>query len=291
MSETQGQNGTQAAAEPKQEPRSGEIIPAPAQPVGGKQYPVRSEDDSENALMLDRARFEQAWSVSNLLSRSELVPAHFRGKAENCFIAVDLAFRFKMNPFMVMQGMYVVQGKPGLEGKFIIALINKSGLFADPLDFDFSGTEGTEGWTCTASAKRSRTGKLCSLPFTYATAVAEGWVSKQGSKWKTMPHQMMCYRAATFFARLYCPEVIMGMQSEDEINDVGAPSLSNLPSGRSSFLPEPGAAPAPATTEAVEAVKASTPETEADRQAKARVVEQAEKAKSRGKAAEPQLIS
>ena len=48
----------------------------------------------------------------------------------------------------------------------------------------------------------------------------EGWLDKNGSKWKTMPRQMMMYRAASFFARVYCPDVLMGMQTVEEVKDV-----------------------------------------------------------------------
>jgi hypothetical protein len=54
-----------------------------------------------------------------------------------------------------------------------------------------------------------------------AMAKAEGWLDKNGSKWKTMPEQMLMYRAATFFCRVYCPEVLAGVQTVDEIIDVG----------------------------------------------------------------------
>jgi hypothetical protein len=51
-------------------------------------------------------------------------------------------------------------------------------------------------------------------------ANAEGWVSKAGSKWKTMPELMMRYRAAAFFGRLYAPEITMGMHSVEEVVDI-----------------------------------------------------------------------
>ena len=53
-----------------------------------------------------------------------------------------------------------------------------------------------------------------------AMANAEGWVSKAGSKWKTMPELMMRYRAAAFFGRLYAPEITMGMHSVEEVVDI-----------------------------------------------------------------------
>jgi hypothetical protein len=51
-------------------------------------------------------------------------------------------------------------------------------------------------------------------------AKAEGWVSKNGSKWQTMPELMIRYRAAAFFGRLYAPEIMMGMQTMEEVIDV-----------------------------------------------------------------------
>jgi hypothetical protein len=52
-----------------------------------------------------------------------------------------------------------------------------------------------------------------------AMAKAEGWIDKTGSKWKTMPQLMLRYRAATFFGRVYCPEILMGMHTEEEVED------------------------------------------------------------------------
>jgi len=50
-------------------------------------------------------------------------------------------------------------------------------------------------------------------------AVAEGWFGKAGSKWQTMPEVMLRYRAASFFGKLYAPELLMGIQTAEEIHD------------------------------------------------------------------------
>lgn len=50
-------------------------------------------------------------------------------------------------------------------------------------------------------------------------AKAEGWVDKNGSKWKTMPQVMLRYRAASFFSRMNCPELTLGLYSKEEIID------------------------------------------------------------------------
>ena len=48
----------------------------------------------------------------------------------------------------------------------------------------------------------------------------EGWTSKPGSKWRTMPTQMMMYRAAAFFARVFCPDILLGIPTYEEVQDV-----------------------------------------------------------------------
>ena len=47
----------------------------------------------------------------------------------------------------------------------------------------------------------------------------EGWLGKNGSKWKTMPQLMLRYRAASFFSSLNCPELTMGIYTKEEIED------------------------------------------------------------------------
>ena len=55
---------------------------------------------------------------------------------------------------------------------------------------------------------------------TMAMAAAEGWLNKPGSKWKTMPVQMMHYRAAAFFARIHCSDILLGLPTYEEVQDV-----------------------------------------------------------------------
>ncbi len=50
-------------------------------------------------------------------------------------------------------------------------------------------------------------------------AVKEGWYTKNGSKWQTMPDVMLRYRTASFFGKLYAPELLMGLQTTEEVQD------------------------------------------------------------------------
>ena len=51
-------------------------------------------------------------------------------------------------------------------------------------------------------------------------AKKDGWIDRNGSKWQTIPELMLRYRAAAFFVRQYAPEVAMGIQTREEIEDI-----------------------------------------------------------------------
>lgn len=146
------------------------------------------------------------------LSKSELVPVAFQGDKgiPNCLIAMNLAHRIGADPLMVMQSLDVIHGKPSFSAKFLVACINACGRFK-PLQYRITG-EG-DSLSCVAHTETLEGVPIEGPEVTMAMAKAEGWVSKSGSKWKTMPGLMIRYRAAAFFARTVCPELTMGMGS------------------------------------------------------------------------------
>jgi len=170
------------------------------------------------ACLLNPAVFNHIWRVATAYSRSMLVPTHFRGKPDDCFVACQLAMRLQVDPFMLMQRMYVVNGKPGMEAQLAIALTNARGVFRDRIRWKFDG-EGMDR-QCTAFAHDRVTGELLEQTVTMKVAKAEGWIDKAGSKWKTMPDMMLQYRSASWLVRTACPEVLAGLYTVDELRDV-----------------------------------------------------------------------
>ena len=168
----------------------------------------------------DSKLMTQAFKMARFLSTSAFVPDQYRNAPENCIVAIDIANRMGIAPLMVMQNLYVVKGKPSWSGSFCAAAINGSGRFT-PLEFIFVGEPGLPSYGCYAVAKRISSGVRCeSETITMAMAAAEGWLSKPGSKWKTMPKQMMMYRAAACFARAYCSDILLGLPTYEEVQDV-----------------------------------------------------------------------
>ncbi len=186
----------------------------------------------QNVGFQDTGGFELIQRQATLLSKSDLVPKEFKNNIPNCTIALEMAVRIGASPMAVMQNLYIVHGKPSWSSQFIIAAINSTGNFT-PLRFQIEG-EG-KNKSCFAWATEKGTGETLTGPaVTMEMADKEGWLNKSGSKWKTMPDLMMRYRAATFFGRLYAPEILMGMQTQDEVVDIG--DTENKPGGAQDLM-------------------------------------------------------
>lgn len=164
--------------------------------------------------------FEDAQRMVKPLASSQFIPENFRGRIDDCLIALEMAHRMGVSPMTVLQNTYIVHGKPGIYSQFLISLVNRSGYFASQIKYRMTGKKGTDSYGCIAWVKDKDGDTLEGPEVTIEMAKAEGWASKPGSKWKTMPEMMLRYRAATFFSRLYAPEITMGMKTQEEIIDV-----------------------------------------------------------------------
>lgn len=172
------------------------------------------------ADFFDLQGFELLQRVAKAFAASTLVPAAYQGNLANCMIALNIARRLKADELMVMQNLYIVHGNPGWSAKFLIACVNTCGRFS-ALRYEWRGTPGADDFGCRAWAIEREGGeRLNGVWIDWKMVKAEGWHSKSGSKWKTMPDQMFVYRAAAFWQRAYAPEISMGLNTAEELSDV-----------------------------------------------------------------------
>lgn len=173
-------------------------------------------ETSTISVFNDIDNFKNALFMAEKIAKSDIIPASFRGKPENCLVALEMSNRMKMPVMQIFQNLYVIQGRPCWSSSFIIACINKCGKYTD-LQFSYNA----EGKYCFAWAISKETGERIEGPkVSMKMAQDEGWLTKNGSKWKTMPDLMLRYRAAAFFGRVNCPEIINGMHSEEEVKEM-----------------------------------------------------------------------
>jgi hypothetical protein len=176
--------------------------------------------------------FNHAHKVADMLSNAGMTPAHFKGSIPDCMIALEFANRHQLNPFMVMQSMYVVHGKPGLESKMLKAIFNKSGLYEKGRHEVRGNIEAPKNDQdgCRFVAVEKATGEEHAGPWiTWAIAKAEGWLDKSGSKWKTIPEIMFHNRSFSWFVTRHCPELAMGMYTVDELQESNIRPVQVLP--------------------------------------------------------------
>lgn len=232
-----------------------------ATPLAQMQTSAVAKPNDAPMSLLTGSGFDQIQRVAKALSASTLVPVQYRAFVEkkeygkvlgheqngaglpNCIVALNMAQRMGADPLMVMQNLYVIEGRPSWSSQFIIAAINSCGRFS-PLRFEMSepgkaeevayqvtfwkdGKKVTEQrktkvkhQTCRAWVVEKATGDRLDGPtVSIQMAIDEGWLTKNGSKWLTMPEIMLRYRAASLLGRLYAPELLMGLQTREEIED------------------------------------------------------------------------
>jgi len=187
--------------------------------------------------------FELLQREANMFSKSNLIPDSFKGNLANCAIAIKMARSIGADPLIVMQNIDIIYGRPFWRATFVVGTINASGRFGSlryrlekkgkqKLTYDewtgkgdsrkcVTKTIEIDEVECVAYAKDKAGEVLESPTVSISMAIKEGWYTKSGSKWVTMPELMLRYRAATLFGRLYCPEILMGLQTTEEAIDAG----------------------------------------------------------------------
>ena len=202
------------------------------------------------SIFEDPDAFGKKMQIAEALSRTQFVPEAFRGRAEDCLVALDMAARLELNPLAVFPDLYVIDNRASFSSKFLIALVNRSGRFTR-IEYD----EGVDGeadvtftdWGANKGEKKKTRGKL---PNYYATAsftelasgrsfsspridvrFAEknGWVEKMGSKWRSMPELMVRYRSAAILIRTVCPEIVMGLEWAEDLEDAASSGSQYAP--------------------------------------------------------------
>lgn len=184
----------------------------------------------------------------------------------NCMIALDISNRMGASPLMVMQNLVIIYGRPSWSSKFLIATVNTCGRF-NALQYEFTnlgkvgkitittyekkwvnGANGGKGYYANEAkqetfdgtaldniqcicftTEKGKSDVLKSNAVTIEMAIKEGWYTKAGSKWRTMPQQMLMYRSASFWTNAYAPELSMGMRTEDEIRDTESEVIESAP--------------------------------------------------------------
>lgn len=217
-------------------------------------------DQNQVGLSPEAERFALRQRQARMFAASPLVPDHLRkGTPEqamaNCYIALTLAEAMGEVPLIVMQNIHVVSGKAGFASQYMIARANSAGIFRGRIDWRIDRSDPAN-LSVTAFAILKDTGGEVSVTVDMKMAKAEGWT--KNPKYGTMPEVMLRYRSAAFLVRFYAPDVMLGYQTVEEVQDVVSatgPDLTAQPLTAATLL---GHDPDPAGTDQSQAGEPTT---------------------------------
>lgn len=213
---------------------------------------LNPDNPIERGLIVDERRFVLAQRQAQAIaSAGELIPKQYQNNIGATMIALNMANRMGCDALQIMQSLQVIHGKPSFSSKFLIAQINSSNVIDGFLEFEFvddvektvsysfnrwdngnkkrfEGQETIVDRKCRAFGYRND--RLIVGPWvSLSMAITEGWYHKDGSKWQTMPELMLQYRAASFWAGVNAPQLSMGLQTVEELQDITEKDITPEP--------------------------------------------------------------
>jgi len=174
--------------------------------------------EEESSIYKNTDSFEFAQRQAKSLCESDLVPKSYQGQKglPNCLVAIEMSKRMKLSPLTVMQNLNVIHGTPTWSAQFITSQILGCGRFTN-FDYLVKGEGDTLEVQCVAT--RIEDQKLVKgTTVSMRMARLEGWT--RNSKYQSMPELMLRNRAATFFGRQYIPDLLLGVQTSEEVVDI-----------------------------------------------------------------------
>lgn len=166
----------------------------------------------------------QLTAFADLMAQSAVtVPKHLAGKPADCMAIVMQAMQWGMNPYAVAQKTHLVNGVLGYEAQLVNAVISSSSAIQGRFHYEYGGD-----WEKIAGQKDGRdelglyirVGAVLrgEADITWGEPIYLADITTRNSPlWKTAPKQQIAYLAVKYWARLYCPEVILGVYSPDEV--------------------------------------------------------------------------
>ena len=170
---------------------------------------------------------------AQIVAKSGLVPEHFQKHPASIYTAVGLAKSLGEDPIYVMQSIYFVSGRPGWNSAFLLARLRRTKTIRGTVRYDIEDTE-KDGITVRAKAIDAETGdEIVGPAATMRMATDDGWVKNK--KYASMPEIMLRNRALAFLVRYQYPDILAGLPTAEELQDVQA-AVSVVPAERTGAL-------------------------------------------------------
>ncbi|WP_308317750.1 RecT family recombinase [Serratia marcescens] len=154
----------------------------------------------------------------------QMLPKHLAGKPEDCMAVAMQAAQWGMNPFAVAQKTHLVNGTLGYEAQLVNAVVTSSRAVKGRFKYEYGGD-----WDAYMlhPDKQHEAGLFIRVGAVIRSETEITWgepvylapiTTRNSPLWKTAPKQQIAYLAVKYWARLYCPEVILGVYTPDEFD-------------------------------------------------------------------------
>jgi len=179
---------------------------------------TKTNQEGNTSIYQSVDSFEFAQRQAKSLCESNLVPVSYRGQKglSNCLVALEMSKRMNLSPLTVMQNLNIIHGTPSWSAQFISSQILGCGRFKN-FDYVVLGEGASLSVYCEA-IRVEDSKKVKGTSVSMKMAREEGWT--RNSKYASMPELMLRNRAATFFGRQYIPDLLLGVQTSEEVVDI-----------------------------------------------------------------------
>ena len=164
----------------------------------------------EPTFSLSPRSLAEAMEFAKVIASSDMVPKDYINKPGNVLVAVQTGAELGLKPMQSLQGISVINGRPGVWGDAMRALVISHPEFED-LQEDKQDTQ------CTVTLKRRGRSAVVTT-YTMEDAKKAGLAGKQGP-WQTAPKRMLQMRAFAFAARDLFADALKGIKSIEELRD------------------------------------------------------------------------
>lgn len=188
--------------------------------------PILELDDQG---VIVKANMQGIAKYARYLQSAGVIPERYQGRVSDCMVAIEMAMRFHVPVLVLMCNSYMVHDKLTLEGKFTLALLNLSGKTLGPPKYDIKKIDG-KIVSCRCSVVCRETQADVDYTIDRSTVEQNNWEAPRRGKpspWVNVPDLMFRYRSATYLIRAHFPEVLMGIPTRDEMEDVEAAVIAS----------------------------------------------------------------
>ncbi|KAA8419974.1 recombinase RecT [Acetobacter pomorum] len=168
--------------------------------------------------------FGELMAFAKMAAASDLMPKDYKGKPENIMIAVQMGSELGLAPMQAIQNIAVINGRPSIWGDAMLALVRGSGKCASVREY-FEGEGDNTRAVCVV---KRVDGDEVTGDFSIADAKRANLFGKQGP-WQQYPRRMLQMRARGFALRDAFPDVLRGLISGEEAQDIPAKPVDVTP--------------------------------------------------------------